>query len=131
MASIPKKPKSPTARGPAQAKRRLSPRGRGSVVSAVDEDRLLRLVADNLRRLRVSAGLSQEKLADACDLDRTYVSGIERGLRNVSIRNVQRLADALQVDPRMLLDPDLVKDRRFAATKLATGADRAGAQDRK
>lgn len=64
------------------------------------------LFAANLRRLRLSAGLSQEALADRAELHRTYVSSIERGERNVSIENIFRLAQALDVDPRELLAPD-------------------------
>ena len=90
----------------ASAKKRvLSPRGRGSVSPPVDPDRLLLVFAGNIRLVRRNKKLSQEMLGDLADLDRTYISGIERGLRNVSIRNIQRLAEALNVDPRTLLDP--------------------------
>lgn len=87
----------------------LSPRGRGSSASSssADPDQLLRLFADNMRTIRKSRELSQEALADLCDLDRTYISGIERKRRNLSIRNIQRIAEALEVDPRALLDPAL------------------------
>lgn len=70
-----------------------------------DPDQLLCVFASNVRIVRHSLGLSQEALADVSDLDRTYISGIERALRNVSIRNVQRIAVALDVDPRDLLNP--------------------------
>lgn len=50
-----------------------------------------------LRTLRVQRRLSQEELGDRCDLDRTYISGIERGIRNVSLRNIEGLADALGI----------------------------------
>lgn len=70
-----------------------------------DEDRLMRLFADNMKRLRQDRQLSQEALADLCDLDRTYISGIERKRRNLGIRNIQRIADALGVDARELFDP--------------------------
>ncbi|WP_338111486.1 helix-turn-helix domain-containing protein [Roseateles koreensis] len=83
----------------------LSPRGRGAVPAPADEDRLLRLFAENMRTLRLQRQLSQEALGDLCDLDRTYISGIERKRRNLSIRNIQRIADALGVDARVLLEP--------------------------
>lgn len=51
-----------------------------------------------IRRHRTLVRLSQEELADRAGLDRTYVSGIERGRRNPSLRIVQQLADALGVD---------------------------------
>ena len=62
--------------------------------------------AENLRKLRTSKGLSQEKLADLCDLHRTYVSSVERGERNITVDNMERLAVALGVDIRVLLNPN-------------------------
>jgi transcriptional regulator with XRE-family HTH domain len=51
----------------------------------------------NMRRLRKAQGMSQEGFALKFDIDRTYVSGIERGKRNPTITVAQRLADALDV----------------------------------
>ena len=55
-----------------------------------------------LRSLRTKAGLSQEELADRAGIHVTYLSGVERGLRNPSIRNVRRLAQAMEVPTREL-----------------------------
>jgi len=55
-----------------------------------------------LRALRLERGISQESLANAADLDRSYVGGVERGERNVSLRNIDRLARALGVSPKDL-----------------------------
>jgi len=61
------------------------------------------IFASNLRRARHNAGLSQEDLAFQADLDRTYISSLERGLYSVSIDVIARLAEVLSVDPSDLL----------------------------
>jgi len=50
-----------------------------------------------VRELRARLGISQEAFADRCGLDRTYISGIERGKRNLSLRNIEVIAKALGV----------------------------------
>ena len=60
-------------------------------------DELLISFGSRVRALRHAIGLSQEALADKCGLDRTYVGGIERGERNPSLRNIFRIAVALNV----------------------------------
>jgi len=60
-------------------------------------------VAANLRRVRQARGWSQEALADLAGLHRTYVGSIERGERNFSVDNIERLAQALGLDPADLL----------------------------
>ena len=56
-----------------------------------------------VRELRGKLGISQETLAERCDLHRTYIGGIERGERNVSLENIVRLSRALKVPPAQLL----------------------------
>lgn len=58
----------------------------------------------HVAKLRKSLGISQEELSGRCGLDRTYISGIERGKRNLSLTNVFKLAKALDVAPKVLLD---------------------------
>jgi transcriptional regulator with XRE-family HTH domain len=50
-----------------------------------------------LRRRREKLGVSQEAFADMCQLDRTYIGGIERGERNVALVNIEKIAKALQI----------------------------------
>lgn len=57
-----------------------------------------------IKVLRLDAGLSQEKLGELAGLDRTYISGIERGVRNPSIKNIQKLAKALKIKVSDLVD---------------------------
>lgn len=52
---------------------------------------------DRLREVRLRADVSQEKLAELAGLHRTYVSSVERGLRNISLVNIDKLARALDV----------------------------------
>jgi len=61
------------------------------------------LFATNVRRVRLSLGLSQERLAELAGLHRTYVGSVERGERNISIDNMERLARAVGVNVADLL----------------------------
>ncbi len=61
------------------------------------------IVGRNIRRRRRELGLSQEQLAFETDLHRTYISGVERGVRNPTVLIVDRLANALKVKPYELL----------------------------
>jgi transcriptional regulator with XRE-family HTH domain len=67
--------------------------------------------AARLRRLRTERGISQEELAHRAGLDRTYVSSCEAGRRNVTIRTISRLSEALCVDAAAL-----VSDRESSET---------------
>jgi len=61
------------------------------------------IVATNVRRFRQARGLSQQDFAYEIEMDRTYYGGVERGERNVSIDNVERIAKGLGVSPHLLL----------------------------
>jgi len=62
----------------------------------------------NIRKIREDRGLSQEKLAALADLHRTYIGQIERGEKNIGVVNLQKIAKALDVDIRVLVDIDSV-----------------------
>ncbi len=57
-----------------------------------------------VREIRQAKGWSQEDLAGASQLDRTYIGGVERGERNVSIVNIGKIAAALEVHPKRLME---------------------------
>lgn len=64
---------------------------------------IIELFGTNLRRFRTQKGYSQEKFAELCGLHRTYISDIECFHRNVSLVNIQKIADALDIPPHLLL----------------------------
>ena len=63
-----------------------------------------RRVGLNLRRFREELGLSQEELAFRCGLHRTYISGVERGVRNPTVLVLEKISMALKVPSARLLD---------------------------
>ena len=63
------------------------------------EAQIQRHFGDRVRELRKQKGLSQEALALACNLDRTYIGGVERGERNISLINIHKIASAIGVSP--------------------------------
>ena len=63
---------------------------------------LIHTFAVNVRKYRIERSLSQEHLAELAGLHRTYVSAVERERRNISIENIQRISDALKVEPYRL-----------------------------
>lgn len=65
---------------------------------------LVARLGKNVRTLRIAAGLSQEELAFRAEMKRSYLSDLERGTRNPSVRALGRLAAALEVPPGQLLD---------------------------
>lgn len=64
---------------------------------------IIKVFGTNLRKYRTDKGLSQEKFAEICGLHRTYISDIECFQRNVSLENVQRIADAMGIKSYKLL----------------------------
>jgi DNA-binding XRE family transcriptional regulator len=85
----------------------VAPNGPGKRSVPADPDRidLQRTVGRNLRRLRVARGMSQEAFAAILGVHRTFMGGVERGERNLTLRSLERVAATLGIDPRELLDP--------------------------
>jgi transcriptional regulator with XRE-family HTH domain len=65
---------------------------------------ILKQFGERVRELRKAKGFSQEAFAAHCGLDRTYVGGIERGERNVALRNIAVIANSLGISISELLD---------------------------
>jgi transcriptional regulator with XRE-family HTH domain len=73
----------------------------------MDDERRKQILLEfgqRVRRARTLVDLSQEALALACELDRTYIGGVERGERNVSLVNIYRISEALNLRPKDLFD---------------------------
>jgi len=66
------------------------------------EEKLI-LLGNQVKKFRQELGISQEKLAETCEFDRTYISLIERGQRNISFMNLLRLAKGLNTTPSILI----------------------------
>ncbi len=68
-----------------------------------DSMSLLEVFSNNLKKYRMQKGLSQEKFAELSGFHRTYISLVERGKRNITIDNIERIAAALEIDAYLLL----------------------------
>lgn len=64
--------------------------------------RLLQVFSNNLRQYRKASGLSQEAFAAKAGLHRTYISAVERGKRSIALDNIEKIADALEIDAFLL-----------------------------
>jgi transcriptional regulator with XRE-family HTH domain len=65
---------------------------------------ILVTLGSNIKFYRKKLGLSQEQLADLATLHRTYVGAVERGERNISALNIEKLASVLGIEPAKLLE---------------------------
>ncbi len=82
-------------------------------------DPVLAQVGKRIRSLRVGKGISQEMLAERSSLHRTYIGGVERGLRNPSLKSLQRIAKGLGVGVVDLFRPPRIEV--FTARNQANG----------
>lgn len=69
------------------------------------------LIGQRIRMMRNRAGYSQESFAKVCGLDRTYIAGVELGKRNISIENLNRIAEALNLTLAELCDVNVPANR--------------------
>lgn len=74
---------------------------------------LRQVFASNVKIVRIHQGLSQEALADLCVLDRTFIGTLERGIRNISIDNIELIARALKTPAHELLDEQLPASKGY------------------
>ena len=65
---------------------------------------ILEKFGDRVRELRSELELSQDKFAAKCGMDRTYMGGIERGERNLALRNIEKIAEALNITISELME---------------------------
>lgn len=68
-------------------------------------ENIKKVFGTNVRNYRLEKELSQEKLAELSGLHRTYISAIERAERSISLDNIQKIANALQIEPFKLFIP--------------------------
>ncbi len=73
-------------------------------INIMADSDILQRFGERVRELRKECGWSQEELALECGLDRTYMGGIERGERNVALRNIGKIAEALGLTVADLMD---------------------------
>lgn len=59
---------------------------------------IVKVFGSNLKKYRIEKGLSQEAFAEKCGMHRTYISAIECYRRSISLENIQRIADALEIE---------------------------------
>lgn len=69
---------------------------------------IVKVFGNNLRKYRMAQGMSQEAFADKCGMHRTYISAIECYRRSISLENIQRIADALEIEAyKLFLEEEL------------------------
>ena len=67
---------------------------------------IIKVFGNNVKKYRTQKGISQEKFAEKCGLHRTYISAIECYRRSISLENIQRIADALDIETYKLFIED-------------------------
>lgn len=70
---------------------------------------IVKVFGNNLKKHRTAMGISQEAFADKCGMHRTYISAIECHRRSISLENIQRIAEALEIETYKLFLEDINK----------------------
>ena len=70
---------------------------------------IIRVFGSNLKKYRTELGLSQEAFAEKCGLHRTYISALECFRRSIALENIQKIADALMIEPYKLFIADNIQ----------------------
>lgn len=79
---------------------------------------ILKQFGERVRDLRKAQGLSQEELAEKADLHYTYIGGVERGERNLSLKSIERIANALKMDIRELFVSSLSTRKEVEGNRI-------------
>lgn len=85
-----------------------------------------KLVGSKIRDYRKAKGLSQDQLGELCGFHFSYIGGVERGERNISLENIAKIAEALDVEPKMFFEFDetyltpLPEEKELALRELVT-----------
>ncbi|GAA4447878.1 helix-turn-helix transcriptional regulator [Novipirellula rosea] len=74
-----------------------------TTIGIMADSDILERFGERVRKLRKKRGWSQEEFAHQCGLDRTYVGGVERGERNIALRNIERIAETLEMTLSQLM----------------------------
>lgn len=82
-----------------------------------------RLVGSKIRDCRKAQGLSQEQLAEICGFHYSYIGGVERGERNISLENLAKIAEALGLEPKMFFEFNIPVQQPFSDKKEAAIQD--------
>ena len=72
---------------------------------------IIKVFGDNLKKHRKAMGISQEAFADKCGMHRTYISAIEREKRSIALDNVQKIANALEIETYLLFIAEAEKKK--------------------
>ncbi len=75
-----------------------------SIMKTTTKSSILLKFGKQVKKERLAKRLSQERLADLAGLHWTYISGVERGIRNISLKNIAKIAEALKLQTKDLLD---------------------------